>query len=162
MRHWCVRSVSPAETRELGRLLGTLFAKPATVLLLGDLGAGKTCFVQGVAAGLEVPATDPVTSPTYALMNQYRGRIPLYHFDLYRLAQGEEVDDLDLEGYLAGEGIAVVEWAERLSSRERQGFEIEFVHAGDDERTLSIEARGAAAEAVLERLCHCWRERGAR
>jgi tRNA threonylcarbamoyladenosine biosynthesis protein TsaE len=162
LRHWSVRSHSAAETRELGRLLGALLAEPATLLLLGDLGAGKTCFVQGVADGLGVPAAEPVTSPTFALMNQYRGRFPLYHFDLYRLAPGGEVDDLDLEGYLAGEGVAVVEWAERLPMRERGGIEIDFVHAGDDERTLRFSARGAAAEAILVGLSRCWRERGLR
>ena len=91
MRDWRLQTASPAETRELGRMLGALISGPVTILLTGDLGAGKTCLVQGLARGLGVPVDEPVTSPTFTLMNLYQGRLALCHFDLYRLASAEEI-----------------------------------------------------------------------
>lgn len=107
-----VISHSPEETRSLGRRLGRLLG-PGTVLALhGELGAGKTCFVRGIAHGLGVEESH-VVSPTFVLVREYRGRLPLYHIDLYRLAPGREVESLGLEEYLEGEGVSAVEWAEK-------------------------------------------------
>jgi len=100
----------------LGRHLGRL-ARPGDVILLaGDLGAGKTTLTRAIAAGLEVPPDLPVTSPTFALLHEYPGRLPLYHIDLYRLGSEEEIEDLGLADAIYGDGLAVIEWPDRLGA----------------------------------------------
>ncbi len=102
---------SPEETRQLAASLAASLI-PGTVLALhGDLGAGKTCFIQGLAEGLGVEG--PVTSPTFTLVHEYAGRLPLYHADLYRIADAREALRAGLEDYLHGGGVCAVEWAER-------------------------------------------------
>ncbi len=104
---------SADETLSLGRALGK-HARPGTVLcLFGDLGAGKTKLAQGIAGGLGVPKTYVVTSPTFTFVNEYPGRLPLYHIDLYRISSPEELSDLGFEEYVDGNGVVVIEWAER-------------------------------------------------
>ena len=106
---------SPAETFELARKFAATLKLGDVISLTGELGAGKTRFVQGLAAGLGVPAGTYVRSPTFTLMNEYRdGRLPLYHFDFYRLGAESELGDLGLEEYFDGEGITAVEWADRF------------------------------------------------
>jgi len=106
-------TASPEETRQLGMRLGRSIPAGAVVALFGDLGSGKTSFAQGVAAGLDV--TDRyLPSPTFVLIREYRGRVPFYHIDLYRLSPGIEIDRLGLDEYLEGEGISAIEWAEKL------------------------------------------------
>jgi tRNA threonylcarbamoyladenosine biosynthesis protein TsaE len=100
------------ETAYIGRMLGHILNKPLVIALKGDLGAGKTVFVRGAALGLEV--TGKVTSPTFILLKIYQGRLPVYHFDFYRLSAEEDLVELGFDEYLPGEGIAFVEWAERL------------------------------------------------
>jgi tRNA threonylcarbamoyladenosine biosynthesis protein TsaE len=105
-------SGSEEETFQFGCRIGEN-AKPGDIILLyGDLGSGKTIMTKGIAYGAGV--SDMVTSPTFTLMNQYSGRYPLYHFDIYRLTYPEELFDLDYEEYLFGDGIAIVEWPERM------------------------------------------------
>jgi tRNA threonylcarbamoyladenosine biosynthesis protein TsaE len=133
---------SPDETRTLARALGERL-RPGDVLLLhGDLGAGKTTFTQGLAEGLGVP--EPVTSPTFSLLHEFRGgRLPLFHFDPYRLGGAEEVAGIGFEEYLERGGVVVVEWAERLewlTPTER----LEVTLSGEDEaRVITLEPRGA-------------------
>ena len=103
---------SPKETRALGRRLGRRLGPGAVLALSGELGAGKTCFVQGLAEGLEVRESH-VVSPSFVLVREYRGRAPLYHVDLYRLSPGREVAELGLEEFMGGEGVCAVEWAEK-------------------------------------------------
>ena len=88
-------------------------SRGAVIALHGDLGAGKTCFVQGLAAGLGVKG--PVHSPTFTLINEYRGDVPLYHLDLYRLHSEDEAWDIGIDQYLSGDGITAIEWAERIA-----------------------------------------------
>lgn len=105
---------SPEETRNLAARLATWLEPNDLILLGGDLGTGKTCFVQGLARGLGIPETE-VTSPTFILMQSYSGgRLPLYHVDLYRLGVREALADLGLEEILEAGGVTVVEWADRL------------------------------------------------
>ncbi len=101
-------------TKLLGRSLGALAEPGDLVLLEGDLGAGKTTLTQAIAQGLGVPKEEYVTSPTFALLHQYQGRLPLYHMDCYRLRDATEVEDAGLTDYLAGDGLCVVEWPDRL------------------------------------------------
>ena len=108
-------SHSAAETIEFGRQLAGKLRAGAVLALTGDLGAGKTCLVKGLAAGLGI--THAVTSPTFTLIHEYRGgRLPLAHIDLYRLAVADEAVNIGIEEYLGGAGITVVEWAERIES----------------------------------------------
>ena len=106
-------SDSPEETFALAKTLARTFKGDEVVFLIGELGAGKTVFAKGIAAGLGLKNTHQVCSPTFTLMNVYFARVPIYHFDLYRLARADEVMDLGFEDYI-GEGVVVVEWAEKI------------------------------------------------
>jgi tRNA threonylcarbamoyladenosine biosynthesis protein TsaE len=107
-----VVSRSAEETQALGARLGQRLGRGDVVACIGPLGAGKTCFLQGLARGLGV--TTDVTSPTFVLVNQYRGRLPVYHVDAYRTGSLTELMDLGLEEMLHGQGVTVVEWADKL------------------------------------------------
>jgi tRNA threonylcarbamoyladenosine biosynthesis protein TsaE len=102
---------SVEETIELGARFGEQLQSGDVVALIGNLGSGKTHFTRGICRGLQV--TQPVTSPTFVLINEYRGRLPVYHFDFYRLESEAEIWDLGIEDYLSGDGVCVIEWAER-------------------------------------------------
>ncbi|MBG7617152.1 MAG: tRNA (adenosine(37)-N6)-threonylcarbamoyltransferase complex ATPase subunit type 1 TsaE [Chloroflexi bacterium] len=109
-----IESTSPEETLALGEKLGKLAQAGDVILLQGKLGAGKTCLTQGIARGLHI--TDYVMSPTFVLVRELQGRLPLYHMDLYRLDNLAEIDDLGLDEYLYGNGLSVVEWADKAVS----------------------------------------------
>lgn len=103
---------NPEETFELGKKLGQKLQKGDIVCLVGDLGAGKTAFSKGIGEGLEV--VDYITSPTYTIINEYHGRLPLYHFDVYRLNDIDEMYELGYEEYFFGDGVVIVEWADLI------------------------------------------------
>jgi tRNA threonylcarbamoyladenosine biosynthesis protein TsaE len=131
-----VLSRSDAETEALGAQLAAQLGPGARVLLYGELGAGKTAFVRGLASGLGIDP-DEVSSPTFTLVQEYRGgRVPLFHVDLYRLASGE-VDDLGLDA-LAAEGVLAIEWAERMPRADPGAIEVRLEHAGDDQRRIAV------------------------
>ena len=135
------RTAGVAQTRALGSAVAELVETGDVLLLAGDLGAGKTAFVQGFAAGLGVTA--PVTSPTFTLANRYQGRIVVNHVDVYRFERLEEVRDLALPE-LIEEGVTLVEWGDVISSElpvERLAIRIRF-GSGDDDRSLELEAWG--------------------
>jgi tRNA threonylcarbamoyladenosine biosynthesis protein TsaE len=157
VREWRLATSSSAETREVGQLLGLAVREPAVVLLCGDLGAGKTVLVQGLAAGLGIE--QPVTSPSYALLHQYHGRFDLYHFDLYRLLHPDDLLDLDFDDYLAGSGITAVEWADRFPLGDVAGLHISLLSEGD-ERRIHFQADDQRHEQLLLRLQDLWSERG--
>lgn len=108
-----VRTSSDEQTRALAKSLAMRLEAGDIIALIGDLGAGKTTFVQGLAAGLGI--AEPVTSPTFALVNQYSGRLPLYHFDVYRLDHPSQLEDIGYEEYFYGDGVSVVEWANLIA-----------------------------------------------
>lgn len=108
-------SRSPLDTHSLGFRLGRSLDQPTILQLQGDLGCGKTCFVQGLARGLQVPDTYDITSPTYTLINEYPGRLPLYHVDLYRLNAGVDAEALGLMEIFDRRAVVAVEWPQRLS-----------------------------------------------
>ncbi|MBS3909470.1 MAG: tRNA (adenosine(37)-N6)-threonylcarbamoyltransferase complex ATPase subunit type 1 TsaE [Actinobacteria bacterium] len=103
---------SSEETWELARKLAPILTKGDLISLSGDLGAGKTVFAKGLAAGLGIDA--PVTSPTFTIIKEYEGKLPLFHFDVYRLASAEELEELGADEYFYGEGVSVVEWGDRV------------------------------------------------
>ena len=132
---------SEQETMELGIKMGKLLEAGDIVLLYGNLGAGKTVLTRGIALGLD--AKDVVTSPTYTLMHRYEGRVPVYHFDLYRLKGPDEVLDLGYEEVFYGDGVSIVEWPERLEylcPEEYVRVEIEI--AGEGKREITVDAVG--------------------
>ena len=148
-----VVSKSGAETVELGAKLGRLLAPGDFIALLGELGAGKTQFAKGIAVGLEVDAGTPVTSPTYNILNIYQGRLPLYHFDLYRLHGAADIEELGFEEYFSGTGVCLVEWAERLGEEmPPQVLIVSLAHAGAEERIVSFTPQGPRAAALLKAL----------
>jgi tRNA threonylcarbamoyladenosine biosynthesis protein TsaE len=132
------RSHTPAETQAIGEELGARLRPGAVVACTGELGAGKTCFLQGLARGLGV--TDAVTSPTFVLVNQYRGRLPIYHLDAYRTGSLTELVDLGVEEMLHGDGVTVIEWADKLLPLLPAGtIRVHLAGLGDEPREITIE-----------------------
>jgi tRNA threonylcarbamoyladenosine biosynthesis protein TsaE len=132
-----VTTHSEDETSDVGRRLAPTLSPGSVVLLVGDLGAGKTALVRGLAEGLGVPP-DEVSSPTFTLMQEYRGgRIPLVHVDLYRLNDAREIDDLGLDE-LGLESVLAIEWAEKLPRPMADAIEVRIEHGDGDVRRLTI------------------------
>ena len=128
---------SEAETAGVGRELAARLDAGSVVLLFGDLGAGKTAFVRGLAEGLGA-APDDVSSPTFTIMQEYRGgRVTLFHVDLYRLNDSREIEELGLDE-ITGGGVLAIEWAERLPSVPAGAVSVRLEHAGGDTRTITI------------------------
>jgi len=147
-----VESASEAQTLELGMQLGRLLEQSALILLQGDLGAGKSVLARGIARGLGVPDAVPITSPTFTLMNHYPARLDLYHFDLYRLSDPDELIEIGFDDFAFGSGAALVEWPERLGTDEAPGLWVRIENCGSDCRTLTFSSRGPAADGLLNRL----------
>lgn len=141
-------SRSPEDTQNLGRRIGRLLQAGDILLLFGDLGAGKTTLIQGIAQGMEVPPDQYVRSPSFTLINEYRGRLPIYHIDLYRIESADEMSDLGLEDYLFGEGVTLIEWGEKLFPEQKTDrpplipignrVEIRLEIGGETDRTLIL------------------------
>ena len=131
-------SNSEAETRAIAAALAPTLMPGSVILLSGDLGAGKTAFVRGLAAGLGLDP-DEVTSPTFTIVHEYRGgRLPLIHVDLYRLDRAE-LDDVGLDQDLAEQGVTAVEWAERLTRGIADAIAVQIADEGGDRRSITIE-----------------------
>ena len=136
-------SNSPEETVELGRAMGRLLCPGQVVGLVGGLGAGKTCFVQGVSRGLEVDPRVYVSSPTFTLVNEYPGRLTLYHIDLYRLSDPGELVEIGLDDYYRGGGACVVEWFDRFPHDiPPSHLELKFEVLDDTRRRIIVSASG--------------------
>ncbi len=142
---------SPEATESVGQRLGAACRGGELIGLVGDLGTGKTCMVRGVAAGLGI---DPsrVSSPSFTLIGEHRGRLSLFHIDLYRL-DNRPIDELWLREYLFGSGVAVVEWFDRLHEPvSKEQLRITLAYAGGDERIVSFAASGTRHRALLASL----------
>jgi len=139
------------ETQQLGRHVGEL-ARPGDVLLLtGELGAGKTCLTQGIAWGIGIE--EYALSPTFVIMRQMRGRLALYHMDLYRLDLIEETQDLGLDDYFYGDGVCVVEWADKaMSLMPSEHLLIEIEYLSDAERQFRLKPSGRRHEELVAGL----------
>lgn len=145
-----LRTTSAEETRALGVRLGSALRPGDVLTLAGPFGAGKTTFVQGLAAGMGLP--DPVTSPSFALVDEHPGPLPLYHLDLYRLRSAEEAFELGIEELAERGGVLAVEWpevADEVLPPDRLAIELE--PAGDD-RVVRFDARGERSRALLAAL----------
>lgn len=105
-----IKTVSESETQDVGIILGSILKKGDIVALEGELGVGKTVFVKGIAAALGV--AEYVTSPTFVIMNEYKGRFPLYHFDVYRISDPQDMYDIGFDEYICSDGIVIIEWAD--------------------------------------------------
>lgn len=139
-------------TRHAGAALGRVAGAGHSVGLVGDLGAGKTLFVQGVAEGLQVPPEVRVTSPTFTLINEYPGgRLPLYHADLYRIEREMELDELGLDELLRrADGLVCIEWSERFPVLSRDCLVIRIEVAADEVRRVTVTAGGTESEQLLQ------------
>jgi len=145
------RPNSPEETMALGTALGGLLRPGDVLWLSGDLGAGKTAFAQGVAQGLGVKGA--VTSPTFIIVNEYEGSLPFYHFDVYRLEGPEEMDSLGFEEYLEGDGVTLIEWAERITDAlPRERLDIRIERDGETGRVFTFTPRGSRYAGLVEEL----------
>lgn len=144
-----IETHDPEETFEVGRKIG-MNAKPGQIYTLtGDLGVGKTVFTQGVAAGLGI--TEPVNSPTFTIIQEYEdGRLPFYHFDVYRIGDLEEMEEIGYDDYFFGQGICLIEWAELIEEilpEKRIEVTIEKdLEKGFEYRKITIEERGEKVE----------------
>lgn len=144
-----VCSESPEQTHRLGVKLGELLQPGDFVGLIGDLGAGKTHLVRGVAEGAQVPRSE-VASPTFAIVYPYRGRIPLYHADLYRIADYDELYATGFLDLIGGDGAVLVEWLDRVpEAAPREYLRLTLRPVGDEARELQAEAFGSRASALL-------------
>ncbi len=139
---------SEAETELLGQRLAPHLAPGTVIAYEGDLGAGKTAFTRGLARGLGI--TERVTSPTYTIVNEYPGTVPLFHFDMYRLGSSEELFDIGWEDYLSRGGILAVEWSQRVADALEGALHI-VIEKGDTEnsRIITIEGGGQLADLSL-------------
>lgn len=148
-------SYSPIETESLGEQLGRLLDEGGIVCLYGDLGSGKTVFTKGLARGLGVPPEAVVRSPSFIFIQRYAGRMPVYHADLYRLEGVQEVDGIGLRDILGGDGVAVIEWAEKLeASLPAERLDVTLQHLDEDTRVITLEAEGARYRHLLDRWRH--------
>ena len=148
-----LNSASAEETRYLGEVLGRCISSPLVITLVGDLGSGKTVFVQGVARGLEVPEAYYVTSPSYTLINAYPGRLALYHADLYRLAGSVDLEDLELPDLVRGEGVVAIEWADRIDARDLGAhLAVQIKTTGESSRSLHLSGAGQSRSDLLREV----------
>jgi tRNA threonylcarbamoyladenosine biosynthesis protein TsaE len=141
---------NPSETEALGERLGRALQPGMVVALMGNLGAGKTTLTKGLAKGLGV--TDLIHSPTFNLIHEHKGRVPVYHFDLYRLASMEQIEDLGYEDYFYGAGVTVIEWPEKvLPLLPPDHLEVSIAGEGD-RRMFTFTATGPLSASALKNI----------
>ncbi|HHW48539.1 MAG TPA: tRNA (adenosine(37)-N6)-threonylcarbamoyltransferase complex ATPase subunit type 1 TsaE [Clostridiaceae bacterium] len=149
-----IKTCSAEQTVNVGKRLGQMLKQGDIICLIGDLGAGKTAFTGGIADALGI--TGYITSPTFTIINEYEGKIPLYHFDVYRIADPEELYELGFDEYIDGDGIVVIEWAdlikEVLPSEYIQVTIEKDTENGENERIITIEFKGGKNEKRLEEI----------
>ncbi len=144
---------SAEATRNWGTRLGKLLKGGEIIGLTGELGSGKTCFVRGLAEGLGVGKEAWIRSPTFTLINEYDGRLPIYHIDLYRIGHASELEELNLREYLFSDGVSAIEWFEHLPEGEvDEWLGINFEHGDANERKLTFAAHGKRYEEMLKGL----------
>jgi tRNA threonylcarbamoyladenosine biosynthesis protein TsaE len=153
MQSLTLDSRSPKETQLLGSYLGVLARKADVFLLTGELGTGKTCLVQGIARGLKVK--EYAFSPSFVILRQYHGRLPLYHIDFYRLDCIEEIADLGLEEYFHGDGVCAVEWAEKglqVVPQDNLLISIAYAPFSQTGRSIRLRSQGQRYDELIGQL----------
>ncbi len=147
-----ITTASVKETIAAGKRFGSLLSSGDVLCLTGELGAGKTCFVKGIADGLGIRGRG-ITSPTFIIINEYRGRIPLFHIDLYRTGVIEDIREIGMEEIVYGNGVTVIEWAERIKDKlPDERMDITFKWVDENTRTIEIRAVGRHHREILEGL----------
>ena len=145
-------SHSAEQTFQTGYAFGQTTEWPRTFLLYGPLGVGKTVFCKGLVCGLGLEDPDEVTSPSFTLINEYPGRLPVFHVDLYRVEPGPDLETLGLEEILDQDAVILVEWPEKLSERDRQGAtQVRVIDMGGESRRIEVEEPLAAGPSPLAR-----------
>lgn len=148
---WKVVTDSPEETRELGRSIGKLALPGDIYLLVGQLGAGKTCLTQGIAWGLDIE--EYTLSPSFVIMRELHGRLPLYHMDFYRLDNIAEIADLGLDDYLNGRGVCVIEWAEKgMEILPGDHLLVTISYVSESSRVFEFLPRGNRYSVLLDQV----------
>jgi tRNA threonylcarbamoyladenosine biosynthesis protein TsaE len=142
---------SAQETVLLGKKLGRHLKKGDVLGLIGELGSGKTTMVQGIASGLGVSQKEAVASPSFVLIKEYRGRIPLYHFDLYRLDKIKDIEYLGVEEYLYNDGVCVIEWAEKMKMLLPDYLQVNLTVKGENKREFKFLAHDKRYEDSILR-----------
>jgi len=149
---WQFRAVSENDTGQLGTALASAFQPGLVVALIGNLGAGKTRLVQSIAVALGLNRQD-VTSPTFVLIQEYAGKLRLYHFDTYRLSDSDQFLELGADELMASDGVCLIEWADRVDDvLPRDLLRIEIEITGPEERFFQISGSGPISKAVVEKL----------
>jgi tRNA threonylcarbamoyladenosine biosynthesis protein TsaE len=149
MKHFTFKTDTPEQTLDFAEKLGSVLQPRDLITLEGDLGAGKTTFTKGLAKGLGVTKT--VNSPTFTIIKEYKGRLPLYHMDVYRVE--DSFEDLGFEEYFEGEGVTVVEWAKLIEEQlPKERLEIKLFHEGDSNRRIELEPIGHRYYEVCEEI----------
>jgi len=144
---------TPDETQKLGKTIGKWIEYPLVIGLSGDLGSGKTVFVQGLAEGLEVPGQYYITSPTFTLINEYPGRFPLFHIDLYRLDGIRDLEDIGLDELFYDQAVIAIEWAKKISHElPAEHLALTFEITGDDYRRISLIGYGHNLDNLIKVL----------
>ena len=141
------------ETQALGNIIGQLAQPGHIILLKGELGAGKTTLTQAIGLGLNVDETHYITSPTYSIIHEYPGRIPLYHMDFYRITDRDEFEELGIDEYLYGSGLSVIEWPERLADLTPDThLKLHLAITGDFSRSVTISTKGSGWQSYLQTI----------
>jgi len=140
----------PSETIKIGKRIGACLKPGDVVALVGELGTGKTQFIKGLAAGAEVGKPTYISSPSFTLINEYKGKVPFYHIDLYRLETEAEAEELGLEEYFQGRGMTMIEWADRIPSLlPKENLRIHIHYTGKHSRSIEILGKGKRYEELV-------------
>ncbi len=141
------------ETINLGRIIGEGLNKGNIIALIGELGSGKTCITRGIARGMGISEEFHITSPTFTLINEYPGRIPLYHLDVYRLSGSGDLEDLGYEEYFYGKGAIVIEWADKIKNIiPPDSIFVYLKYLGEKKREIKISYEGDNISEIIKRI----------
>ena len=152
MKGQFITTKSPDETLRFGAKLAKQLRGGDIVLFFGDLGSGKTTLIKGIAEGLNIRRTK-ISSPTFVLMNIYQGKLPLFHFDLYRLEDVQGISSIGYDEFLYDDGVSVIEWADRLGAFTPEEFlKVDLRHKTLEERVIRLSAKGERYDKIIQRL----------
>lgn len=149
MTNFSLISKNSGDTLDVGRIIGENLTGGSVVALTGELGAGKTCLTQGIAKGLGIPEGYYITSPTFTLINEYPGRISLYHMDVYRLSGSRDLEDMGYEEYFSGDGVVVIEWAEKVDDIiPVEAMFVKLEHINGNKRKIRISCKSNISSII--------------